>query len=178
MNKNCTWGSKFLSEWKKWILNCERKHDESEFIICTSIAHLWKTKEKYESRESFKQHKSLPVVYDGNPRDLLDVLYYTGKPYRPRSLRAQWEYKHRVLRTITGHRVARRARPLRGWLTSSRRRRIVRAGARFNALRNTNQTPHFDCSRVYQTPMEMLLYEPLLMPGSRGDVGLRAARDM
>lgn len=146
---------------------------------CTlQIYHLYieRVKKAKNVKTVFKQHINhcRRRIYDGNLRDLLDILYYTGKPYRPR---AQWEYKHRALRTIIGHRVARRARPLRSWLTSSRWRQIVRAGARFNALRNINQTPHFDCSRAYQTPMEMLSFEPLLMPDS-GETSVYARREI
>lgn len=85
--------------------------------------------------------------------------YYTGKPYRQRALRAQWEYKHRALRTIT-HRVARRAvASAEGGRARERLSNLTRP--------ETLTRPPISTPREYQAPMETVLsFEPLLMPSS------------
>lgn len=146
----------------------ERKRDELEVVLQNEFINARHLKREEKKCKSLRRREPSAGVDDGNPRNLSDVLYYTGKAYRPRGLRAQWEYKHKEhLRTVTEPRARRPSR------------RAARRGGpsccapssafeRLNAPRNTNQTPHFDSSRVYiRRRWKRSRSEPLLMPSSK-----------
>lgn len=81
----------------------------------------------------------------------------------------EWEYKHKEhLRTVTVY-------------PEPRARRVALQGgpsyARFNASRNTNQTPHFDSSRVYiRRRWKRFRSKALLILGSKRRPATNGAR--